>query len=66
LLDDLRYTEHESANQANIPTEIDGWPSLFLVWGGLFSFSCPAHQLGDKKKKKKKKKNLQIPASWKP
>jgi hypothetical protein len=34
--------------------------------GGLFSFSCPAHQLGDKKKKKKKKKNLQIPASWKP
>jgi hypothetical protein len=25
--------------------------------GGLFSFSCPAHQLGDKKKKKKKTPN---------
>lgn len=40
---------------------------VYFWFGGAFflSFSCPAHQLGDKKKERKKKK-LQIPASWKP
>jgi hypothetical protein len=54
LLDDLRYTEHESANQANIPTEIDGWPSLFLVWGGFFLPLVQLINLAIKKEKKKK------------
>lgn len=56
MLDDLRYTEHESANQANIPTEIDGWPSLFLVWGGFFLSPVQLINLAIKRRRRKKKK----------